>query len=254
VKFQSLADISPVFYTTTHALRRLSPDYKSPDVIRLNAEVRSTKRFVHSYNCKKRLNHIDAIPTVRDFTGTRPYFKYCEEYVHGRRLLLSDLSNPSITFQIGKCLVDIAEAGASSRMVHGDTHFNNFLIRKRDNKLFLVDFDSAFKAPFLFDLLYFIVYVFFEIEHSSQNSWRSSWVSSLFRQLMTGFENSTEFSDHINEASLSNQWNFLAKHLDKMWGDHTNNRKFHKIIENYSGPLTASYFQYLEQQQDEGSV
>jgi Ser/Thr protein kinase RdoA (MazF antagonist) len=165
---------------------------------------------------------------------------------------LADLSDPNITFQIGKCLVDIAEAGATSHMVHGDTHFNNFLIRKYDNKLFLVDFDSAFKAPFLFDLLYFIIYVFFELEHSSQNSWRWSWVSSLFRQLMTGFENSSEFSGRISEASLSNQWNFLAKHLDTMWGDHANNHKFQKIIENYSSSLTAAYFQCLEQ--DERSV
>lgn len=238
-----LADDSPVHFRTKHALRRVLPCYEELEVIWLNNGKRSTRKFLASYENKLRLSTLCGIPSVGELMRAAPKISYREEFIIGRQLRIQDLRDTKIRNEISTCFIKMAEFNNDDYIAHGDPHMNNFIVRKRDKKVFLVDFDSAMRAPFLFDMLYFCVYVIFEKEFTQKSHSEDREIFLLFQQLLNAFKNSKLYSDKITPNEVIAQWKILSQHFNSMWGEHENNQLLQNIIKKWSEKLTTFYFE-----------
>ena len=163
-------------------------------------------------------------------------------FIEGRRLDLDDLHDPALVDEIGRCLLAVAQHETTACLLHGDPNFKNFLLRRSDHRLFLVDFDSTFDGPFLFDVLYFMVRVLnyasgFEVDASN-----SSRFTAIFRGLVRPFRSSMRFGSRVSAEELVIQWRYVSHHFSRKWGESQTNERIQTIITAWSEILSASLF------------
>ena len=242
VRLYLIDDDSPIRYRTIHALRRVRPGYRTLSVAWLDHGRRPLKSFLNAHAAKRRLAGLPWIPAVGSLEGEKPRYRYDEAFIEGRRLRLSDLHDPALVDEIGRCLLAVAQHETTACLVHGDPHFRNFLLRRRDHRLFLIDFDSAFDGPFLFDVLYFMVRVLnyasaFEVDASN-----SVQFTAIFRGLVRPFRSSMRFGSRVDAGELAIQWRYVSSHFSRKWGESHTNERFQKIIAAWSETLSISLF------------
>ena len=242
VELRLFEDDSPICHRTKHALRRVRPGYRTISVTWLDHGLRPVERFLNGHAAKRRLADLPWIPIVGALEGDGPSFCYTEEFIAGRRLRLDDLDDPALVDEIGRCLLAVAEYETTACRVHGDPILRNFLLRRGDRRLFLVDFDSTFVGPFLFDVLYFMVRVLnnahaFEVDENN-----SQRFTTIFRRLVRPFRSSTRFSSRVEAVELAMQWSYVSAHLLRMLGESESNERLQKLIVAWSEVLSDSLF------------
>ena len=242
VELRLFEDDSPIRHRTKHALRRVRPGYRTISVTWLDHGLRPVERFLNGHAAKRRLADLPWVPIVDALEGERPFYRYNEEFIAGHRLRLDDLDNPALVDEIGRCLLAVAEYETTACLVHGDPILRNFLLRRGDRRLFLVDFDSTFDGPFLFDVLYFMVRVLnnayaFEVDESNSHQF-----TTIFRGLVRPFRRSTRFGSRVETVELAIQWRYVSDHFLQMLGKSEANERLQRIIVIWSEVLSASLF------------